>query len=86
LDDNLFSPNLFARKDRSSEKVNFSNNFSVLVFQDTEENELVKRANPKIYRKRKNPGEKFLDYILNNIPSDFYLMKYSDQVVSKNFM
>lgn len=86
MDDNLFSPNLFARKDRSSEKVNFSNNFSVLVFQDTEENELVKRANPKIYRKRKNPGEKFLDYILNNIPSDFYLMKYSDQVVSKNFM
>lgn len=58
---------------------------TVLSMADNEENERIKRTNPKLYKKSKNPIENLLDYLMNNIPSDFYLMKYSDQMISKNY-
>jgi len=59
---------------------------SVLNLPDTEENERLKRSDKRLYKRTKNIIEKLLDYVVNNIPSDFYLMRYSDQIISKNYL
>mmetsp|Transcript_8579 Transcript_8579/g.7609 ORF Transcript_8579/g.7609 Transcript_8579/m.7609 type:complete len:102 (+) Transcript_8579:409-714(+) len=59
---------------------------SVILLSDTEENEAIKRENKKIYLRKKNGVEKLLDYLMNNVPSDFYLMKHSEHLLSKNYI
>lgn len=66
-------------------QVNIFNTYSILQLQDTVENEKIKRTNPNLYKRTKNGAEIFLDYVMNNVPSDLYLMKYSDTMISRGY-
>ena len=48
---------------------------TVLNLQSRDENEWELRNNPKLYRKKTSPAIFLVNFIMNNIPSMFYLNK-----------
>ena len=47
---------------------------------------VMDKKNPKLYIKIKNPPERLIDFLMNNVPSDSYLMKYFEEMISKNYI